>query len=138
MSQTSNQILKNTGLKITSSRMKILDLFSIDCKPINAEYIHQKLKKEKINLVTIYRTLASLELIGIFKKVDLQKDSFYYELAGHHHHHIICTSCEKIESFDVCDVDVISKGILKKSSMFKAIDRHSLELYAVCKTCLKN
>lgn len=129
--------LKDAGLKATPARKHILDLFSADCKPINAEYIHEKLKGEKINQVTIYRTLASFELAGIVKKIELQKGSAYYELAGKHHHHVVCVDCGKTEGFEICGVDKISKDILKQSSQFKTISQHSLELFGMCKSCSK-
>ena len=131
-------ILKNGALKITPTRLAILDIFSNDCKPVNAEYIFEKLKNKKINLVTIYRTLTSLEKAGILKRVDLHKESAYYELGNHHHHHIVCTKCGVVEGFDGCDIKTLSKKILGKSSKFKEINQHSLEFFGVCKACNKN
>ncbi len=131
------QMLKMAGLKTTPARKLILDLFTADCKPINAEFIFSKLKVKNINQVTIYRTLASLEQAEIIKKVDLRKGSAYYELAGHHHHHVVCTSCGKTEGFEVCDIDKISKDVLRKSPLFETINQHSLELFGVCKSCSK-
>lgn len=129
-------LLKAAGLKVTPARKHILHLFSADCKPINAEYLCRKLKKKHVNQVTIYRTLASLERAGIIKRVDLRKDSIFYELARHHHHHIVCTGCGKTESFETCGVDALSKSVLKKSPLFKTVNQHSLELYGMCKSCV--
>lgn len=137
MSNEWSLLLKKAGLKATSARKHILKAFSSDCKPINAEYLYSKLKAKKINQVTIYRTLASMEIAGILKRVDLRKDSIYYELALNHHHHIVCTNCGKTEVFDICGIDTISQKILKKSSKFKTISQHSLELFGMCRTCTK-
>lgn len=129
--------LKQAGLKHTPSREIILDLFSSDCGPINADYIFNKLKSKDINQVTIYRTLASLEKAQIIKTVDLRKGSSYYELAEHHHHHIVCTSCGKTEGFEKCDIDKILNDVLRKSNSFKIINQHSFELFGLCKSCSK-
>ena len=129
--------LKKATLKVTPARQAILETFSSDCKPINAEYIHQKLQDKGFNIVTIYRTLASLERAGIIKKVDLRKGSAYYELAGNHHHHVVCTSCGKTEGFENCSMDTISKDVLRRSSLFTTINQHSLELFGICKSCSK-
>ncbi len=137
MSHELPQALKRAGLKNTPARKLILDVFSSDCKPINAEFIYGKLKSKNINQVTIYRTLASLTQVGILKKVDLRKGSAYYELAGHHHH-IVCTDCGTVEGFDDCDIKSLSKNVLGKSSKFKAISQHSLEFFGVCKSCTKS
>ncbi len=130
-------MLKTNGFKITPIRLAILEVFSHDCEPVNAEFIFKKLNKEKVNIVTIYRTLTSFENAGILKRVDLQKDSVYYELAGHHHHHIICTDCGLVEGFDECDLDGLSNKVLKDSSNFRHITKHSLELFGVCKKCFR-
>lgn len=130
--------LKDKGLKVTPARMLILGAFSTDCGPLNAEMIFNKLMSKEINRVTIYRTLVSLSGKGILNRVDLQKDSLYYELkSDHHHHHVVCTDCGVVESFDGCGVEKISKSILGQSSKFKIINQHSLEMFGVCKSCAK-
>lgn len=131
-------ILKDSGFKVTPKRLVVLDLFSDNCRPINAEYIFEKLKRKNINLVTIYRTLTSFEKAGILHRVDLHKDSVYYELADHHHHHIICTNCGMVESFEECGVKKLSNNVLNKSSKFKSISQHSLEFFGLCKSCGKS
>ena len=129
-------MLKNKKLKVTPARVTVLSMFSENCKPMNAEDIFNKFKKE-IDRVTVYRTLASFEKNKILKRVDLRKDSVYYELASHHHHHITCTDCGAIESFETCEIQNVSKKILNKSSKFNSINQHSLELFGVCKSCSK-
>lgn len=137
MSKEFASIFKEVGLKITPIRLAILNVFSSDCKPINAGDILDRLKKKDINLVTIYRNLSSFEKAGILKRIDLHKDSTYYELACHHHHHIVCTNCGTVESFSDCDVDKISENVLGKFSRFQVINQHSLEFFGLCKSCSK-
>lgn len=138
--------LKLAGLKATVSRLLVFELFSHGCKPLNADFIFKKITDKKINQVTVYRTLASLETAGAIKRVDLRKGSAFYELntrgvLGHgairHHHHIVCADCGKTESFKNCDIDKVSEKILKKSPLFKTINEHSLELFGTCKSCAK-
>jgi Fur family ferric uptake transcriptional regulator len=133
-----HNLLKESRLKVTPTRLAVLGIFTCDCKPVNAEDIFEKLKKKGINLVTIYRTLLSFEKAGILKQIDLHKGSAYYELAGHHHHHIVCTDCGDVESFDECGVKNLSSNLIKKSSKFKTIDQHSLEFFGQCKMCARN
>ena len=128
-------LLKEKGFKVTPTRLLILDSFSVGCNPLNAEDIFKSLKKSKINLVTIYRTLTSFEEEGILKRIDLHKDSAYYELADHHHHHIICTDCGLIESLGDCNEASLSKSALKKSKKFQTVSQHSLEFFGVCREC---
>ena len=129
--------LKKAGLKVTPARKIILDVFSKNTQPINAEFILCELKKEKMDQVTVYRSLSSMLDTGIIKQVDLRKNSTYYELVGSHHHHLVCTECGLTEDFEVCDVEDLTKKALSKSSKFKTIQQHSFELFGVCKTCAK-
>lgn len=138
MKEDLSNILKTKGFKTTPIRLAILEVFSHDCEPVNAESIFKKLKKQKVNIVTIYRTLLSFENAGILKRIDLQKDSIYYELATHHHHHIICTDCGLVEGFEGCDLDSLTDKVLKTSNKFNTITKHSLELFGVCKKCKNN
>ncbi len=128
-------ILKEKKLKVTSARLAILQVFSHACNPQNAESLAVRLQGTQINVVTIYRTLRSLVLAGIIKQIDLRQDSVHYELAAHHHHHIVCTKCGGIEGFETCQIEQVSKAVLKSSRMFKTVQQHSLELFGICNSC---
>ncbi len=131
-------ILKSSGLKSTPTRLNVLEVFSKHCKPVNAEYILGALKKCDVDAVTIYRTLSTFEQKKIIHRVDLRKDSVYYELSNHHHHHhIVCTECGYIERFDDCRISEMSKELLDNKSKFKNIQSHSFELFGLCNKCDK-
>jgi Fur family ferric uptake transcriptional regulator len=130
-------ILKEKGYKATPARLAILEIFDRNKLPMDASSIYKKLRTKKnhkkINEATIYRTLSSLEEGKILKKVDLRKDSVYFELAGEHHHHIVCTKCDDIEDFENKNLEILLDKI--KSSKFKNIKEHSLELFGLCRAC---
>ena len=129
------KLLRDKGFKITPARLAILSAFCAHCEPLNAEEINKKIKKEKIDPVTIYRTLASFEKKGILKRVDLRKDSACFELSDTHHHHIICIKCGMIEEFRDLETESLTKRIIKNSKNFKQIKQHSFEMFGLCKKC---
>ncbi|MEI7709157.1 MAG: Fur family transcriptional regulator [bacterium] len=129
------KILKDAGLKSTIPRLAILKILSELKNPMTAQEIHKKTKG--VDLVTLYRTLASFEEKQLVKKVNLQKDSVYYELNIDHHHHIVCTDCGTMEDFELCDMDRLTKKIVAKASNFKNIKEHVLELFGICNACAK-
>jgi Fe2+ or Zn2+ uptake regulation protein len=133
------KILTEKKYKKTPARVAILDIFNKSNKPISAEEISLKLKtkKQKIDAVTIYRTLASFEKAGILKRVDLRKESIFFELNVDHHHHLICTNCNLIERFRSEDAEKSLEKIIKESSNFKIITEHSFELFGLCQQCSK-
>lgn|SRR3989338_11239563 len=130
-------ILKKNGYKNTPARKVILQIFSKNKVPLNAEIICKKLAKQKISIneVTVYRTLASFEEKGILKRVDLRKDSVYFELNTEHHHHIICTKCNEVEDFENKEIEKVLGRIVESSFKFKSIKDHSLELFGLCRMC---
>ena len=98
--------------------------------------IYKKLKN--IDLVTLYRTIGSFEKNGLLRRVDLHKDSVYYEINTNHHHHIICKKCGVMEDFNICDINRLTKKITAKASQFKIINEHNFELFGVCNDCVKS
>jgi Fe2+ or Zn2+ uptake regulation protein len=130
------KILHDTKLKSTGPRLAVLKALSEVQRPETAQVIHRRLKK--MDLVTLYRTLASFEKNQLIKRIDLHKDSVYYELNIDHHHHIICTGCGTVEDFELCDIDRLTKKIIAKASNFKSVQEHAMELFGVCNGCVKN
>jgi Fe2+ or Zn2+ uptake regulation protein len=134
-----NEILKKNKYKVTPARIAILEIFSKNKIPLNAEIIHNKIKKDKtlkeINEVTIYRTLTSFEEKKILKRVDMRKESIYFELNNDHHHHILCTKCNLVEDFKNSDIEKMLDVVVQKSNNFIKIKEHSFELFGFCKNC---
>ena len=130
------KILHNAKLKNTASRLAVLEMLSEIKYPATVEDLYKSLGKNKVDLVTLYRTLASFEKRGILRRVDLRKDAVYYELNTDHHHHIVCTNCDKIEDFENSEIEKVLGKIAKKSINFIDIKNHSLELFGLCRECV--
>jgi Fur family ferric uptake transcriptional regulator len=129
------EILHYYKYRATPSRMTILNMLSEESKPMNAEQMYKKIKNQNIDLVTLYRTLASFEKRGLLRRVNMKKDAAYFELAKKHYHHIICINCDTIENFKNLEIEKILKKISPKAFKFKNIKDHSLELFGLCRIC---
>ena len=82
------------------------------------------------------RIISCFEESGILKKVDLRKDSIFFEMNDDHHHHIVCVKCGEIEDFkENKDIGKILRKVVGESKKFKDIKEHSLELFGYCKIC---
>lgn len=137
MKKDASTLLREAKLKVTPARVAILKAFSAKCHPLCAEGISFKLKKNKIDSVTVYRTLTTFEEAGIVRRVDLRRDSIYFELTIHHHHHLVCTDCGTIEKISKCDIGLIAEKVIKQSKKFSKIRSHSFEIFGICRPCLK-
>jgi Fur family transcriptional regulator, ferric uptake regulator len=128
-------MLREKGFKSTAPRLAILACLVDSMHYARAQDIHKVLKKKNIDLVTIYRTLASFEKAGLVRRVDVKKDAVYYELALHHHHHIICTKCDKVSEFEnIEDARFITQA-LKQTKDFVSVSYHAFDLFGLCKVC---
>ena len=119
--------LKSIGLKATTPRLKILELFQRSPqRHMTAEDVYRQLllKQEDIGLATVYRVLMQFEQANILTRSHFESDRAVYELnEGEHHDHLVCLECGRVEAFQV--------KIAKKKG-FELAD-HALSLYAHCR-----
>lgn len=133
---TLSETLRNNKLKATPARLSILDLLAHTQKPLSIKDINVKIKGA-IDIATLYRTVETLQSIGLVTLIDFKHGHGHYELAtGKHHHHLICESCGKIVDLAKCDITSLEKQA-KKIGNFSQINHHSLELFGLCKDCAK-
>jgi Fur family ferric uptake transcriptional regulator len=132
--------LKDSGLKVTGPRLKILELLeSRRDGHWTAEDIFRLLIDEgfDVGLATVYRVLTQFEQAGIVVKHHFETGKAVYELnQGDHHDHIVCIHCGQVAEFYDSELEKIQEKIASKNG-YIIID-HALYLYGVCKNCQKN
>lgn len=131
--------LKDSGLKVTGPRLKILDLFE-NCKDchLSAEDIYRLLLDDAadIGLATIYRVLTQFEQAGILVRHHFESGKSVFELArGGHHDHIVCVSCNKVTEFFSKEIEALQEKIAHENG-YTVVD-HALYMYGLCADCQK-
>jgi Fur family ferric uptake transcriptional regulator len=131
--------LKNTGLKATLPRLKILELFQgSERRHLSAEEVFKTLLLEHadIGLATVYRVLTQFEQAGILSRSHFESGKAVYELnQGQHHDHLICTQCGKVEEFFDADIEQRQQTIA--TNLGWLMQDHAMSLYGICETCQK-
>jgi Fur family transcriptional regulator, ferric uptake regulator len=126
--------LKNTGLKATLPRLKILELFQKGVqRHMTAEDVFRVLLLERsdVGLATVYRVLTQFEQAGILSRSHFESGKSVYELnEGQHHDHLVCLDCGKVEEFFDAEIEK-RQHIVAKTKGFSIAD-HALSLYANC------
>ena len=129
--------LKNTGLKATLPRLKILEIFQKgDPRHMTAEDVFRVLLEERsdIGLATVYRVLTQFEQAGILIRSNFESGKAVYELnEGQHHDHFVCTSCGKVEEFYDAEIEKRQQSIAKSKGW--VVHDHSMALYGQCADC---
>ena len=126
--------LKNTGLKATLPRLKILDVFHKGGqRHMTAEDVFRVLLQERtdIGLATVYRVLTQFEQAGILSRSHFESGKAVYELnEGTHHDHLVCLDCGRVEEFYDAEIEKRQHDVASFKG-FKIAD-HALSLYAHC------
>lgn len=96
--------LKNSGLKATLPRLKVLEAFRASPqRHLAAEDVYRMLLGESadLGLATIYRVLTQFEQTGLLKRSQLGTNRAVYELndGERHHGHIVCTRSGDVQEF---------------------------------------
>ncbi|MBV5293785.1 MULTISPECIES: ferric iron uptake transcriptional regulator [Curvibacter] len=129
--------LKNTGLKATLPRLKILELFQKGRqRHMTAEDVFRVLLQEQsdIGLATVYRVLTQFEQAGILSRSHFESGKAVYELnEGQHHDHLVCTSCGKVEEFYDAEIERRQQMVAKAKHWL--LQDHAMSLYGLCANC---
>jgi Fur family ferric uptake transcriptional regulator len=126
--------LKNTGLKATSPRLKILAYFHAGKqRHMSAEDIFRLVVQERadIGLATVYRVLTQFEQAGILSRNHFESGKAVYELnEGQHHDHMVCLDCGRVEEFYDPEIESRQQAVAQAKGF--VIADHALSLYAHC------
>ena len=129
--------LKNTGLKATLPRLKILEIFQKgDPRHMTAGDVFRILLLEHsdIGLATVYRVLMQFEQAGILERSHFESGKAVYELnEGSHHDHLVCTSCGKVEEFYDAEIERRQQLVTKNRGW--VLQDHAMSLYGLCADC---
>lgn len=135
---STSEELKNTGLKATLPRLKILELFhevqaESGLRHLTAEdvYRHLVLHGKDIGLATVYRVLTQFEQAGLLSRNHFESGKAVFELnEGSHHDHLVCLDCSRVEEFFDEEIERRQQAIAQQRGF--AIAEHALALYAHC------
>lgn len=128
-------ILKSNSLYVTDQRIQLFTLLYSEEKPISLPKLAKKLNNE-LDLVTIYRSVDTLERLGVIKKV-YAGWKYKVELSEKfrpHHHHLTCNNCSKVVDLDHEPELESALTKISRKYLFR-IDSHEFELYGLCGNC---
>ena len=126
-----SQDLRKAGLKVTSPRLKVLEILETSAdRHLSAEAIYKALitSGEELGLATVYRVLTQFERAGLVTRHNFEGGTSVFELAdGTHHDHMVClTTGEVVEFFDE-RIEELQNEIADKHGY--TIEDHSMVLY---------
>ena len=130
----SAQSLKDSGLKATLPRRKVLELFEQSkVRHLSAEDVYKSLMAEGIDigLATVYRVLTQFEQAGLLSRQHFETGKAVFELnQGGHHDHLVCLQCGRVEEFYDAEIEQRQSEVARMRGF--ELRGHSLALYADC------
>lgn len=129
--------LKRAGLKATSPRIRILEVFrTSDRRHLSAEEVYRilLLQDTDAGLSTVYRVLNQLVQATILLRHSFDGDHAVFELnEGGHHDHLICVMCGRVEEFHDDAIERRQREVAATKDF--SLREHMLVLYGTCPGC---
>ena len=126
-----SQELRDAGLKVTSPRLKILEVLETSPeRHLSAEAVYKALldSGEEFGLATVYRVLTQFESAGLVARHNFEGGTAVFELTDRtHHDHMVCLKTGDVIEFVDERIEEIQKEIADKHGY--VIEEHSLVLY---------
>ncbi len=132
------KFLKRRNMKVTQSRLKLIDLIADYGKHFEVEELVSWIATQadrSVSRSTIYRTIKLLQEFGVIKEVIKHGNRTIYEfVAGKvHHDHLVCIECGKIIEFVNEDIEKLQDEVCGEYN-FQPM-HHRLEIFGVCSEC---
>lgn len=129
--------IEQHGLKMTSQRRKILEVFLRMKGHFTSEELYARVKRAdpRVGYTTVYRTLRLLCECGLAEERHFKDGLTRFELAHarRHHDHLVCMGCGRITEFRNDAIERLQREIAQEYG-FELLD-HRHEMYGRCESC---
>ena len=127
---------RNTGMRMTHQRMEIFREVAQSNEHPDAEMLFKRVRERMptVSHDTVYRTLASLEEMGLIRRVETIAGRARYDANSDTHHHFVCTRCGQISDFYLKQEPSLPEGIEELGS---AESLH-MQVRGICHNCKNN
>lgn len=128
---------RRRGVRWTNQRQVIVETF-MGCEDhVTVEELHRRVRilDATVSAATVYRTINMLVEINVATKRHFGESSATFEpsLHKHHHDHLVCMSCNKIQEFELQEIEDLQEKVAADHG-FQLV-QHRLELYGICREC---
>lgn len=124
---------RKTGLRMTHQRIEIFREVAQTGEHPDADTIFQRVREKMptISHDTVYRTLASLEEIGLISRVDSIGGRARFDANCDKHHHFVCRKCGTITDIYLDELPALPEAI---GNLGSAESLH-VQVRGICHNC---
>jgi len=127
--------LRQAGYRLTQPRLAVLQVLQENREYLSPQEIHRRGKEvyQGLGLVTVYRTLAILDELGLARRVHTKDHCHGYAQAEGDKHYLVCRCCEQVVEFPCAGLENLIETVRRRTRY--TIDAHLLELTGLCPGC---
>jgi Fur family ferric uptake transcriptional regulator len=136
VAQTLQEALRERGLRMTPQRQIITEAIASLDSPITAERVHQHVSRQfpDVNLTTVYRTLETLEELGLVSHTHVHDGVAHYHLANQPvHQHLVCLHCGAQEELDPAVLEPLTEELRRRYGFAAALGHSAI--VGQCRAC---
>jgi Fur family ferric uptake transcriptional regulator len=131
------QWIKDQGLKATSQREDIAQVFFATNRHISVEELYSEVRhvNPRVGYATVYRTMKLLKECGLAAERHFADGQARFENleAERHHDHIICERCGRIVEFIHPQMEQLQEKVAQRFGFVATT--HKMEIYGICQEC---
>ena len=130
------ECLQAQGYRLTQPRRAVVDVLAQSQRALNATEIFDLSREHypSLGLVSVYRTLETLEKLNLIQRVHHPDGCQAYTAAFTGHQHLlICQDCGHTEFFDGDDIASLVEKVESESGY--RVQDHWLQLFGLCSRC---
>jgi len=128
--------LRENGQRLTPARRAVVETVAASERAITPLEVYDAARRRyrALGLVSVYRTLETLEELGLVQRVHQPENCQAFIGAGEGHQHLlVCQNCGRVALFDGDDLERLMVSISRKSGY--RILEHWLQLFGLCGDC---
>lgn len=130
------RICKAHGLRVTPQRVEIFKMVAQSKEHPNAERVFEAVRKTmpNVSLDTVYRTLSSLEELGLVFRVGFSSKA-RFDADLDEHYHFVCTQCGEV--YDVFPAPGERLEVPPEVEEYGRVHKINLQFSGLCSRCQK-
>jgi len=127
--------LRAAGHRLTRARLAVLQVLEAEHAGLSPQELYERGRAiyAPLGLVTVYRTLALLDELGLVRRVHSDQERHAYACAGADRHHLLCSGCHRLVEFPCQGLDELVASV--QACTGYRITEHLLELTGLCPAC---
>ena len=128
------QALRQAGYRLTQPRLAVLQVLQENSEYLSPTEIYERGRTlyPSLGLVTVYRTLETLDRLGLVRRVH-GRGNCYARAHSTSGHYLLCHQCGQIAEFPCEGVEGIIEAVQQQSGF--TVEEHLLELVGLCPAC---